>query len=778
MPRFKLLYVEPRRFPPGSFSAYLLALLLVSLAVGIRVAIGARLPGTQFITLFPAVILTTLFAGVAAGFLAVFCSTLAAWYLILPPEFSFTLKNGQTVALAFFVIIASIDVVIIGAMRAAVAEARALGITLTTVYEANPDAIILANHAGRILNINRRATELFGMPRVDMLGLQIETLVPERFRHGHASHREGFMAAPRLRTMGLGIELFGRRADGSEFPVDVQIGAIEISGEKVAIATVRDLTEQNALARALFEVREQKAILEERQRSADAVRLWADAFKWASVGIEISDPATATIRFVNPAYAATRGMAEGAAEDMPVAEAYAEDERHRLPALFEQADARGHITFVSRHLRRDGTTFPVEIEIASIRSDDGALRYRLASSRDVTTARQTEEALRQAQKMEAIGNVTGGMAHDFNNLLGVIIGNLDLIEESMLRPGGDAKELIEEALDAAMRGAELTRSLLAFARRQALRPTRIDLNVLVSGMSRLLSRVLGEDIEISLDLAEQLWPVVADAAQVEASIANLATNARDAMTKGGKLQISTGNRHLDADYTSLHPAVAPGDYAMISVTDTGTGMAPEVLAHIFEPFFTTKELGKGTGLGLSMVFGFANQSGGHVSVYSEVGVGTTIRLFLPRAQSTDAERGTVADRAQPVTGRGETVLVVEDNAALRRVVIRQLNDLNYITREAENPKDALALLESEPVALLFSDVIMPGGMDGFELAALALARWPGLKILLTSGFSGVRARDGTQGVPGSVRLISKPYRRDELAVTIRETLDGARPTAL
>lgn len=770
MPRFKLL--EHQRFPPGSFNAYLLALLLIAIAVGIRSAIGSRLPGTQFITLFPAVILTTLCAGVAAGFVAVFCGALAAWYFILPPTFSFILKDGQAVALAFFVVISSVDVIIIGAMRTAVAEARALGTTLTTVYEANPDAIILSNRDGAILNINRRASELFGMPRAAMLGLQIDALLPERFRDGHASHRENFMADPRLRTMGLGIELFGRRADGSEFPVDVQIGAIEISGEKVAIATVRDLTEQNALARALFEVKAQKAVLEERQRSAEEMRLWADAFKWASVGIEISDPVSATIRFVNPAYAAMRGMAEKAAEGMPVALSYTEEERDRLPALFEEADTRGHIAFLSRHLRHDGTNFPVEIELASVRGDDGTVLYRLASSRDVTAARQTEEALRQAQKMEAIGNVTGGMAHDFNNLLGVIIGNLDLIDESMLRADGEAKELVDEALDAAMRGADLTRSLLAFARRQALRPISIDLNELVSGMSRLLARVLGEDIEISLELAPDLWPVVADAAQVEASIANLATNARDAMAKGGKLQIATGNRHLDADYTSLHPAVAPGDYAMISVSDNGIGMAPEVLAHIFEPFFTTKELGKGTGLGLSMVFGFANQSGGHVSVYSEAGVGTTIRLFLPRAQPADAAHASLADRARPVAGKGETILVVEDNVALRRVVIRQLTELNYVTLEAENPKQALTLLERETAALLFSDIVMPGGMDGFDLAALALARWPDLKVLLTSGFSRTRANEGTQGLPNSVRLISKPYRRDELASTIREVLDG------
>ena len=239
----------------------------------------------------------------------------------------------------------------------------------------------------------------------------------------------------------------------------------------------------------------------------------------------------------------------------------------------------------------------------------------------------------QGQKMEAIGNLTGGMAHDFNNLLGVIILNLG-VAQRMLLDSDRARQLVVDALAAARSGAELIRSLLAFARRQPLHPRRIEINEQVSNMISLLSRVVREDIEISLDLAPNLWPVIADPAQFEACIVNLATNARDAMSNGGKLTIVTGNQHLDADYAKLNPSVTPGDYAMITVSDTGTGMTAEVIAKVFDPFFTTKEQGKGTGLGLSMVFGFMNQSGGHVSIYSEPGLGTTIRLFLPRAPDT------------------------------------------------------------------------------------------------------------------------------------------------
>ena len=282
--------------------------------------------------------------------------------------------------------------------------------------------------------------------------------------------------------------------------------------------------------------------------------------------------------------------------------------------------------------------------------------------REIAERKQAEAHLVQAQKMEAIGNLSGGMAHDFNNLLGIIIGNLDMLRD-LTKGNADIDELAGDALEAALRGAELTSRLLAFARRQPLSPARIDVNALVGGITKLLARTLGEEIVVVLTLSPHLWPVVADPAQLEAALTNLATNARDAMPKGGNLTIVTGNRQLDHDYASQHPEVVPGDHVMIEVSDTGTGMPPDVAARIFEPFFTTKAQGKGTGLGLSMVFGFMKQSGGHINVYSEPGIGTTFRLYLPRA--TD---GSVADRqsapGQEPRGRGEVVLVVEDNAEL------------------------------------------------------------------------------------------------------------------
>ena len=333
---------------------------------------------------------------------------------------------------------------------------------------------------------------------------------------------------------------------------------------------------------------------------------------------------------------------------------------------------------------------------------------------------------------------------------------------------GSLNELVAESLAAALSGADLIRRLLAFARQQPLHPACIETNALVESMVRLLDRILGQHIEIKLDLDPDAWRVLADAAQLQAAHRQSRGQCPRCHAKGGRLRIATDNRHLDADYAAAHAEVVAGDYVVIEVTDTGTGMTPEVLKHVFEPFYTTKEQGKGTGLGLSMVFGFIKQSGGHINVYSEPGVGTTFRLYLPRADAT----ATALERAQPVrspAGGNETILVVEDNAALRRIAVRLIQTLGYRVLEADSPRAALACLEGNPVDLLFTDVVMPGGMDGFALARQAVAQWPTLKVVLTSGFPDLKL-NGTVG-KSDARLLSKPYRAHELALLLRETFE-------
>jgi signal transduction histidine kinase/ActR/RegA family two-component response regulator len=388
-----------------------------------------------------------------------------------------------------------------------------------------------------------------------------------------------------------------------------------------------------------------------------------------------------------------------------------------------------------------------------------------------TAERQKAEAhFHQAQKMEALGQLTGGMAHDFNNHLGIIIGNLDVLgDQATLAP--DQKELVGEALAAALSGAELTRRLLAFARRQPLRPERIDANQLVGDITKLLRRTLGERIEIELLLDPMIPPALADPAQLQTAIANLANNARDAMPEGGRLTITTGVRHLDEDYAAEHAEVSPGGYVMIEVCDTGSGMPPETLARVFEPFFTTKDPGKGTGLGLAMVFGFLKQSGGHINAYSELGHGTTFRLYL-RPDETVIEVAQPLGASQPDRGDGERILVVEDNPQLRRVLVRQLGELGYRVSETENADAALDALDGgADFDLLLTDVVMPGKLDGIALAHAFVERRPGGKVILTSGFPGTRF--DSEGFGNSLRLLGKPYRKRDLARLLRETLTEA-----
>jgi CheY-like chemotaxis protein len=370
--------------------------------------------------------------------------------------------------------------------------------------------------------------------------------------------------------------------------------------------------------------------------------------------------------------------------------------------------------------------------------------------------------------MDAIGNLTGGLAHDFNNLLGIIIGNLDLLRTT----GGDgttAGEFISEAIEAATRGAELTHGLLAFARRQPLRLERIDVNALISRTVKLLKRTLGENVTIALELDPMPWPVIADPAQLEASIANLATNARDSMPKGGRLGIRTTKRQLDADYAAQHADVTPGDYVLIEVTDTGTGISRKIVNRIFEPFFTTKEPGRGTGLGLSMVFGYVKQARGHLSVDSEIGVGTTFRIYLRRADEA-AEATPEAVAVRTGQGREETVLVVEDNEAMRRVVVRQLRELNYRVLEAASAAEAVAVIETAAIDLLFTDMILPDGLTGIDVARVAVAKAPATRVIVTSGFPRTDFFEQAGGL-ANLRLLPKPYRWEDLGRAVRDALD-------
>jgi signal transduction histidine kinase len=399
------------------------------------------------------------------------------------------------------------------------------------------------------------------------------------------------------------------------------------------------------------------------------------------------------------------------------------------------------------------------------------LEQRVA--REVTDRIKAEEALRQSQKMEAVGQLTGGIAHDFNNMLAVVLNSLELLARKFLADDPRATRYVDAARNGAKRAAQLTQRLLAFSRQQPLRPQTVDPNKLVAGISDLLRHSLGSALRLETVLAGGLWRTHVDPVQLENALLNLAVNARDAMPDGGHLTIETANAHLDDRYVTEHLGLLPGQYVMVAVTDTGTGMPPEVVAKAFDPFFTTKEVGRGTGLGLSQVYGFVKQSGGHVRIYSEPGQGTTVKLYLPRLQGS-APDAHEADEAEALPGgdRGEVILVVEDEPDVRQLAEDSLTELGYRVLTAEGAEAALALLDTHPdIALVFTDVVMPG-TNGRKLADEALRRRPGLKVLFTTGYTRNAIVHGGLLDPG-VHLIGKPYSLDELATVVRKVLDGA-----
>ncbi|MBY0319995.1 MAG: response regulator [Reyranella sp.] len=435
-----------------------------------------------------------------------------------------------------------------------------------------------------------------------------------------------------------------------------------------------------------------------------------------------------------------------------------------------RAARRGHAIrhFRCRYVHRQGHVVP--LDWMAVWSEPDRLYYFMG--RDMTEYERTEQQLRQAQKMEAVGQLTGGVAHDFNNILMVILANAENLEDDD-RLAPELQAQVAAIGNATLRAAALTRQLLAFSRKQALVPQPTDINELAGAMARLLRRTLGEQIELELSLAGDIWEVEIDRAQLDSAIVNLGINARDAMPGGGRLTIQTRNATHDEDRAALGADGIVGDFVMLSLTDTGTGMSPAVLAHVFEPFFTTKPVGKGTGLGLSMVYGFIKQSRGHIRIDSEVGRGTCITLYLPRSVPRQKE---VAPAQRPRVAQGnERILVVEDDTGVRRSIVAQLKRLGYATEEAPDGAAGLAALVAAPYDLLLTDLVMPGPMNGKLLGEEAKRRWPTMPVIVMSGYA-EEAITPQGHVDPDVILLSKPFRMADLAATVRHALDGRQPS--
>nr|MBI3611964.1 PAS domain S-box protein [Nitrospirota bacterium] len=629
------------------------------------------------------------------------------------------------------------------------------------LYEFAPDAMVSVNGDGEIVAINSRTEKVFGYERGELLFKPLDVLIPERFRSRHRQHIAYFFSHPHVRPMGAGLELWGRRNGGGEFPLEISLSPIETEEGLLVTAAIRDITKRREVEQALAKNEEfLRTIIEAEPECVKLVDRHGTVLKMNQAGL---------------------AMLQADAPEQVIgrpARQFVAPEHHR--AFEECADAvfRGESrTLEFEMISLKGARLWLDMHAVPLRNDGSETVTLLGVTRDITgrkqaeaSLREREEQLRQAQKMEAVGQLAGGIAHDFNNMLTVINGYSDMLLQAL--PADDTqRDSVTEIRQAGERAASLTRQLLAFSRRQVLELRVLDLNAVVASVDTMLRRLIGEDIELVTVLKSGLGHVKADPGQLEQVIMNLIVNARDAMPQGGKLTIETGNVDLDETYAGQRFFVLTGPYVMLAVSDTGCGMDAETQKHIFEPFFTTKEKGKGTGLGLATVYGIVKQSGGYIWVYSEEGKGTAFKVYLPRIPDAPASAGHKAQPSRSVLG-SETILLVEDDALVRTLTMKMLESGGYTVLAAPNGDDAIRIFRTHPnpIHLIVSDVVMPF-VSGREMAASLVALNPDVKVLFMSGYTDdtiVRHGVVEMGVP----FIQKPFTPTGLLRKIREVLES------
>jgi PAS domain S-box-containing protein len=553
------------------------------------------------------------------------------------------------------------------------------------------------------------------------------------------------------------------------FVIAISVSALAITGLAALMAMMARTNRQ--LGREVAE--REGAQAAQRDSEARYRAIFTNTTDLLSV-IDVSPDGRFYVAEVNPAYEQAVGVSNEVMRGRELHEMARGPQLLALVAHIQRVIAGGTPAFTRDRINLRGGQRVWESIMVPVRGEDGRVERVVGSSRDVTEREESQERWRRAQRMEAVGHLTGGVAHDFNNILQVIRGNLELIAGDV--QDRESEQRIKNALHGADRAAQLTRQLLAFARRQPLEPKVVNLGRQITDMAEMLRRTIGEGVEVETVIAGGLWNTLADPAQVESAVLNLALNARDAMPEGGRLSIEITNAVLDDTYARQEREVEPGQYVLLAVSDTGYGMAKETLAKVFEPFFTTKGEEKGTGLGLSMVYGFVRQSNGHVQIYSEPDHGTTVKIYLPRSDQP-AEAAEPAD-VETIAGRSESILVVEDDDLVRASVVGMLNDLGYTCLQASDGAAALEVLKSDAkVDLLFTDVVMPGPVKSRDLAAEAVALRPGLPVLFTSGY-GENAIVHHGRLDEGVQLLSKPYPRGELARKIGGLLKTAQSVVL
>lgn len=636
------------------------------------------------------------------------------------------------------------------------------------LLETLPDAIVAVNRDGIIIQVNSQAQELFGYSRDELIGQKIEILVPESYRRQHHQHRANFAQAPKTRRMGADLDLYGRRRNGSEFPVEISLSPVSTEDGMIVLSAIRDISDRKRIAEELRRANEElhrrtaEQLGEYRARLASIIDSSEDAI--------LSKDMNGTITSWNKGAEHIYGYDSEEVIGKHISVLAPGDRADEIPKILQRIAGGESIDhFESVRITKDGRHLDVSISVSPLRDTADAIVGASVIARDITAQKRSESQLRQAQKMEAVGRLAGGVAHDFNNILGIINACTEFLRDR-IDPAAEPSVYVENIKKASERGRSLTKQLLAFSRTSAIQPRVLDLNERLRDISKLLRPLLGDDVEVLIVPRSASAVVEADPGQLDQIVVNLAVNARDAMPHGGKFILETGAVRFDDVFAEQNQAMRPGKYILLAVSDTGNGMDEATMSRIFEPFFTTKDIGKGTGLGLATVYGIVKQSSGHILVYSELGHGTTFKIYLPCAEhkigvGSKSEVETVGPKRQ-----GTTILLVEDDEIMRSLTRQLLQEHGYTVVEADDGKSALEWAEShpQPVDLLLTDVVMRR-MSGPELVERLHASRPTLKIVYMSGYTGelIAEREMLQR---GITLLEKPFSRTALLNTIQATL--------